>query len=487
VQVDYGGNTYQDPITGEMIANDQLTAFSVFDFKFREILSKPVFSVNKFTVESAANILVRRAVGYAAGMLDYFFRGDLRVFSVSGGIKVQNASTETMASYNDPNTGTSIGKIEVYYDNASGRQFLTSYNLPEPLTDGTFTPVISFTPPTDNIRPGKYIVVFRGKLGQEDGAVIVAKSPYIYYVSYRPDDDNIYRYKIYRMEMDGSNPTVVYDNQDPNIAIGFLAPSPDGSKLAFAVYSPPETLFPTIYLRDMASRTVTPLTTGEQPSWSPNGKQIVFQRETGLFLSNNQRDHEIFKRDIDSGIETQLTSVPDPMNGGSNDGPAWSPDGTKIAIYKNRSSIWSSDGDPPTDDCINTQLIYLITTSGNWIEPLSCEPLSTVGVMADTLHSWSSDGTQIVFQRRSVNPQKSFREIYKVNVQTKVQTKLTDSDGTNFNELSPVWSPDGRVIAVASDRDGDLDIWLIDPNGGGYQTNLTGSQPGTNFGPAFGW
>ena len=77
--------------------------------------------------------------------------------------------------------------------------------------------------------------------------------------------------------------------------------------------------------------------------------------------------------------------------------------------------------------------------------------------------------------------------LYKVTVGTQNFTKLTDSTGTVYRELDPAWSPDGTVIAVASSRDGDFDIWLVDPNGGGYLTNLTNSNPDSDGWPVFGW
>ncbi|HET6370927.1 MAG TPA: hypothetical protein VFG95_07000, partial [Nitrospiria bacterium] len=118
-------------------------------------------------------------------------------------------------------------------------------------------------------------------------------------------------------------------------------------------------------------------------------------------------------------------------------------------------------------------------------EPVSCTPV-TMGQTMDRAPSWSRSGSEIAYQRRL--PGMNFYEVYKVDAATKVQTKLTDSNGMNFEELNPVLSPDGQVIAVASDRDGDFDIWLVDANGGGYLSNLTdSSNSGIDSWPAFGF
>jgi len=156
-----------------------------------------------------AKELLPRAVGYSAGLLNYFFRGELGVTHVPGGLKVKNLSAEAMASYVDPATNNTVGTIGVYYDNtAHERQSLASYNLTTPLEPSQGI-TIFFTPPTDNVAPLKYIVVFRGKLGNEEGAVIgkVTLPPPVYYVKTVNGVDNIYK-----ISSDGSNGTAVYEN-----------------------------------------------------------------------------------------------------------------------------------------------------------------------------------------------------------------------------------------------------------------------------------
>ena len=49
------------------------------------------------------------------------------------------------------------------------------------------------------------------------------------------------------------------------------------------------------------------------------------------------------------------------------------------------------------------------------------------------------------------------------------QTRLTNNAG---DDRSPTWSPDGQKIAFASDRDGNVEIYVMNADGTG-QTNLT--------------
>jgi len=412
-----------------------------------------------------AKELLPRAVGYSAGLINYFFRGQIGVKIAQGGITVTNINTETMESYIDTATGQTIGNISIYYDDTNSiRRLLTSYDLSAPLAPGQEV-FIPFTEPNNNIRPGKYIVVFRGKLGNEEDSVIgkvTSPSINIYYASKRNDI-----YKIYKMDTDGNNQTIVYDNTNLSIQIGKLVPSPDGKTLAFTVSGPQ------IYLLGLTDGSLRKLADGEWPSWSPDGKKIAFQRETGQYLPS-YGDVELFIQDIETGIETQLTNI----SGSSYSGqPAWSPDGNSIAYMK---------FDPYDTECLSSTyyIIYRIDPSGNAIGPVTCHKAGEPYL--DSAPAWSPDGQSIGFTRRRYG--ELYKEaLYKVDMATQTATKLTDSTGEVYSEFTPSWSLDGKAIVSGSNRDGDFDIWLIDPNGGGYITNLTNSNPDMDGYPVFGW
>jgi Tol biopolymer transport system component len=414
-----------------------------------------------------AQNLIPRAVGYSAGLLNYFFRGQLEVITTPNGLKVRNVNSEEMDSFVDPVTGDRIGSISVYYDDTNNeRNLLASYDLPAPLAPGEEIPAISFTSPSNNVRPGKYTIVFRGKLGTEEGAAIgkVTSPVQIYFVSTRSGVD-----KIYKMEIDGSNSTLVYDNQNPDLYIGRLAPSPDGNILLFAADLSADPTDSTIYQFDLTKGTLEVLTKGDWPNWSPDGKKIVFEKETGQYLP--EADVEIFTIDPITGIETQLTNVP---GSSFSSMPAWSPDGNVIAYTK--------FNEPMEEGCENLYSIYLMSSSGNPVGSLTCQ---SEGPYDDDAPSWSPDGREINFIRKRFAGQ--YYQLYKINIATQAITKLTDSSGTNYNEFPAAWSPDGRTIAIGSSKDGDFDIWMVDSNGGGYLTNLTNSNPSFDLFPTFGW
>jgi tricorn protease len=67
----------------------------------------------------------------------------------------------------------------------------------------------------------------------------------------------------------------------------------------------------------------------------------------------------------------------------------------------------------------------------------------------------SPDGTSIVFCYKG--------DIYKVNVKGGAASPLTISDAHDF---MPVWSPDGKWVAFASDRNGNYDVYIMPAEGG---------------------
>lgn len=417
------------------------------------------YNMDPNVYQEYAGRLIPMAISYSAGLLNYFFRGQLEVTPVQGGLNIKNVSSEIMDSYFDLAASGTIGNLLVYYDDLNiTRQILVDYPLSGPLTPGNGIS-IPFPRPVDNIKPGQYIVVFHGKLGQEEGAVIGAKSPApLFYVSKRSGV-----YKIFRMDADGSNQEVVYDNPDPNITISKLAPSPDGKTLAFTVVGP------RIFLLDLTTGALTEFTQGDWPDWSPDGNTIVFERDVTppeAFVQGGQLFSviEIFAKNVLNGNEVQLTHTYTPNSGNTsgsfNGHPAFSPNGKTIAYTR-----WPAD----ETDCNNTTgfVIYLMDTSGNSSRAVTCDDSKA---WFDEAPVWSPDGHEIAFLRRWVN---EYDRLYKVSVDSKTIIKLTESDGTVYAEFTPSWSSDGKTIAIGSNRDGNFDIWRVDANTGVYLNNLT--------------
>ncbi len=138
-------------------------------------------------------------------------------------------------------------------------------------------------------------------------------------------------------------------------------------------------------------------------TWSPDGSQFAFTRvaSSAPFVFN------IFRIDADGSGETQLTSV------GDNRTPAWSPDGTKIAFWSDRTGgIWVMNADGTGESSI----------TANGQDP-----------------AWSPDGSKIVFTRDG--------GLWTMNSDGSDQTQLTVKAPSGVVDRSAAWSPDGQQIA----------------------------------------
>ena len=136
-----------------------MTSRSLWDEHLQAIGRSQKFTLNRFNYDAMADVLLPRAVGYAAGFLDAFFRG-----SVGAGFEDQRmtiwASTEAME-----------GTFQLLYDMDDGtRRELASWALridPE----GSSQVVAPQLPPEAG--PGASCwLIFRGQLGDESGAVV---------------------------------------------------------------------------------------------------------------------------------------------------------------------------------------------------------------------------------------------------------------------------------------------------------------------------
>lgn len=128
------------------------------------------------------------------------------------------------------------------------------------------------------------------------------------------------------------------------------------------------------------------------------------------------------------------------------DGPVWSPDGTKIAFFSNRNYTFA---------------LYTMNADGSDLR------LVTDQVPNPTAAAWSPDGTKIALVGGlffAIPPGDLAIDIYTVNVDGSGLTKLTKESGLNG---SPTWSPDGSQIAFSSNRDPDQrhKIWVMNADG----------------------
>jgi dipeptidyl aminopeptidase/acylaminoacyl peptidase len=79
---------------------------------------------------------------------------------------------------------------------------------------------------------------------------------------------------------------------------------------------------PYVYVANADGSGITPVTSGREPTWSPNGRKIAFAR----WLYDSIGPPGVYLMDADGSNETWLAAGYD---------PGWSPDGTRIAFTGN--------------------------------------------------------------------------------------------------------------------------------------------------------
>ena len=217
---------------------------------------------------------------------------------------------------------------------------------------------------------------------------------------------------------------------------------------------------PEIYVMDVDGKNQRRLTNHPDndlsPSWSPDGKRIVFfsNRDGHVHVIHGLPAYEIYVMDADGGNPQNLTNNPfDDRN------PSWAPDGKRIVFQSNR------DKDNPQN-----YEIYVMDADGGNQQNLTENPNE------DQYPSWSPDGKRIVFssarEGHFIGEFGITDEIYVMDVDGGNQQRLTEN---RVYDEWPSWSPDGKRIAFYSCRDGNAEIYVMDADGGNPQ-NLTNNR-----------
>lgn len=212
-----------------------------------------------------------------------------------------------------------------------------------------------------------------------------------------------------------------------------------------------------------------------EPRVSPDGRRCVFTVKT-IDAERNRYLSHLWMADLLRGEVHPFTSgeVSDAT-------PRWSPDGTRLAFVR-------------TDLREKRSQIWLIRSDGGEAWPLTRLEEGSIGGLV-----WSPDGTRLAFTFRPLHPDwtqeaRKRREEKGQSNPPRVITRLFYRlDGAGFLDLrqhiwmcdsrsgqawqitdgdyddsSPVWSPDGRWLAFVSNRSDDpeekpyeVDIWLV--------------------------
>ncbi len=257
--------------------------------------------------------------------------------------------------------------------------------------------------------------------------------------------------------------------------------SPDAATIAFVQETNGVTQIFSIPLaaRAWPRRLTQTLDSCDNPRWSPDGRQIVFEREAALWLMN-----------ADGSNARELTNHP-----AKNHHPQWSPDGARIAFYSRRrgwNHVWTiradgtdlkqiTRGDFDADD-------LRWTPNSEWLVYCSTreEDLLTRGIyfipsgggdeiMASPRGCWngapqiSSDAKTLAY----LSDADGWFNIYLFDLRARTTRQFThlttEIGGPFFYDIDPrggpVFSPEGLRLAYVQHRDAKFDVWIADRTG----------------------
>jgi hypothetical protein len=416
-----------------------------------EFEPKNGYTLTEKCYDQYASRLIPRAIGYSAQLLDYFFRGDMDIreakvrlgpgLTITGmDFEVKNNTFEN--ENNQIIESFKAGVVDIscqyYLDGQEDPNYVVVNNV-YTISDASDVINSNYVSISVNFPDGEVIpygakdisftLVFRGKLGNESGAV-AAK-----YHGFGEESRIAYHYQ----PGGGDNPSNVYT---------ILPDETDEEQITFDG---------------------TPDTYLTSPTWSPDGTRMAFEYERCSNIGQNGicgeyvRDIHVIDMTPDSNYP-QISSSPFHLIDLENFAvstylqsvrPSFSQDGNQlvaIAVY------------PPV-----TALVVIDVSTGSWDYINGWEYWFPSG-MGKEINSpaWSPKFDEIayyVYRGHDPNnpdgPMEELKDICIINADGTGNRWLTRDSYTN---AEPSWSPDGQWLVFVSDRDGggNMDIWIMD-------------------------
>ena len=193
------------------------------------------------------------------------------------------------------------------------------------------------------------------------------------------------------------------------------------------------------------------------PSWSPNGKRLVFECRGAVGDEGFQTRGEICVMRADGTRQRQLTDT------GADVGfhePTWSPNGRWIAFTRYRRC------DPCSTDQTFVSDLMLMRPDGSDLHALTDDAKS------DAHPTWAPGSQRLAF----IHETEDGFGIAIIGVDGGDPSQVTSA--AFMQDREPAWSPDGKTIAFIRLQEHHSDLVLVKPNGTDARVVVKGGAPG---------
>ena len=227
--------------------------------------------------------------------------------------------------------------------------------------------------------------------------------------------------------------------------------SPDGKKIVFIRLHEGQLLAGTMLVYDTETGKESLIVDGKGqalfcPRWAPDGRSIVFARGD---RNRNAPEWELMRVDT---ATRKVTPVPPGAKGNPTGGFAWSGDGREFFFVQSASSMGDVSGS-------ESRVYRCDARTGKRTTMLWSDGLATINgteggvAYCDVL----SPGRLLIAERRH---RQNLRELSLGKTGTPAAPRLLTQG--NSVDRQPTYSPDGKQILFSSNRNANLDLWLLD-------------------------
>jgi dipeptidyl aminopeptidase/acylaminoacyl peptidase len=263
--------------------------------------------------------------------------------------------------------------------------------------------------------------------------------------------------------------------------------SPDGQQIAYTVmaYDRPGRPYTQLWMMNAAGQNARRIggekVTGSSPRWSRDGRWLAFE---GGEIEGKSGIAVVHADGTELALVATTTGTNSPLPGQGDDF-SWSPDGKSIVFVS--STPGPETAEAAGDPMVISRYLYKPTASEGlthfndnrrlhlFVVDLSSKQIQQLTSGNNDEHSvdWSPNGDEVLFvSNREPNSDEFFNyDVFKIRVSDKSIQRVTASESA---EYAPMWSPDGQHIAFLGTKRGltdrettmeDTHAWVMDADG----------------------